>query len=185
MDTSELKSATRKAAEGDERAAASLFDHYHPRLYRYALAKLGSHADADEIAAEVFARALRDIDRFRWRGGGFEAWIFRIASNLVVDKVRTAARERVGHDPDFDPGATIESGPESLAVEAESSAELRAKLDRLAPDQREVLVLRFAAQLNTNEVGRVMGRRPNAVRQLQFRALTSLRQMMTEEVNVP
>lgn len=62
------------AAEGDERGA-SLFDHYHPRLYRCALAKLGSHAVADEVAAEVFAPALRDLDRFRWRGGGFEAWI--------------------------------------------------------------------------------------------------------------
>jgi RNA polymerase sigma-70 factor (ECF subfamily) len=63
-----------RAAEGDERGA-SLFDHYHPRLYRYALAKLGSHAVADEVAAEVFAPAPRDLDRFRWRGGGFEAWI--------------------------------------------------------------------------------------------------------------
>jgi RNA polymerase sigma-70 factor (ECF subfamily) len=185
LDTSELKSATRKAAEGDERAAASLFDHYHPRLYRYALAKLGSHADADEVAAEVFARVLRDLDRFRWRGGGFEAWIFRIASNLVVDRVRPAARKRVGHDPRIDPRPAAEFGPESLAVEAESSAELRAKLELLAPDQREVLVLRFAAELDTHEVGRVMGRRPNAVRQLQFRALSSLRQMMSEEVNVP
>jgi RNA polymerase sigma factor (sigma-70 family) len=185
LDTSELKSATRKAAEGDERAAASLFDHYHPRLYRYALAKLGSHADADEVAAEVFARALRDLDRFRWRGGGFEAWIFRIASNLVVDKIRGAGRERLGHDPHMDPRPATESGPEALAVEAESSAELRAKLELLAPDEREVLVLRFAAQLDTREVGRVMGRRPNAVRQLQFRALSSLRELMLEEVNVP
>ena len=53
-------------------------------------------------------------------------------------------------------------------------------LEALAPDQREVVLLRFAADLDTNEVGRVMDRNPNAVRQLQFRALQRLREMVGE-----
>lgn len=175
MDTTELKQAVRDAAKGDETAAASLFDHYHPRVFRYALAKLRRRADAEDVAAETFARVLRDLDRFKWRGGGFEAWIFTVASNLVVDHVRRSGREVATETVLGDAGGPREPTPEDMAVHSELSRELRSLLEDLVPEQREVLLLRFAAGLDTKEAGEVMGRKPNAVRQLQFRALANLR----------
>ena len=175
MDTTELKQAVQDAARGDETAAAKLFDHYHPRVFRYALAKLRRRADAEDVAAETFARVLRDLERFRWRGGGFEAWIFTVASNLVVDHVRRSGRELATETVLEDTVGPRPETPEDVAVTAELSRELRSLLEDLVPEQREVLLLRFAAGLDTKEAGEVMGRKPNAVRQLQFRALANLR----------
>jgi RNA polymerase sigma-70 factor (ECF subfamily) len=170
-----LKREVRRAARGDRDAAASLFDHYHPRVYRYALAKLGKPIDAEDVAAETFARVLRDLDHFRWKGGGFEAWLFRIAANLVVDHVRKGNRELTG-DEITQELQEVGPTPEQLALHRETSKELDELLGELPPDQREVLLLRFAAGLDSEETGRVMNRRANAIRQLQFRALTSLRE---------
>lgn len=174
----------RRAAAGDEAAAARLFDHFYPRVYRYAVAKLGRPADAEDVAAETFARSLKGFDRFRWRGAGFEAWIFRIAANLVVDRVRMSSREAVGIDPlgevDVDP-----ISPEQAFLRAEEDERVRALLATLPPNQREVVVLRFAAGLDTKEVAIVMGRNANAIRQLQHRALERLRSLTAEEVSHP
>ena len=112
--------------KGDRVAAGRLFDEYHPRVYRYALAKLGEPHTAEDIAAETFARVLRDLDRFRWRGAGFDAWLFRIAHNLVMDHFRRAQREA--------PDDTVQTEemdlrtPEMAALESELSDEVREML---------------------------------------------------------
>lgn len=175
MDSDDLREVVRAAARGDADAAGTLFDLYYPRLYSYALAKLRRPADAEDIAAETFARVIRDLDHFQWRGGGFAPWIFRIAFNLIVDRSRKRAREETWAE--FDAGE-VDHSAEIAYLEIETSAELGAYLAQLTADQREVLLLRFVAGLDTDEVARVMHRRPNAVRQLQFRALSSLRRLM-------
>lgn len=179
METAELRNHVRRAARGDEQAAGLLFDHYYPRVFRYARGKLGRDVDAEDVAAETFARVLRGLDKFRWKGAGFEAWLFRIAANLIVDAHRRSGRELVEATmPELE--APLGDLPETLVLRAESAGGLRTLLERLAPDQREVLLLRFAADMDTTEVGRVMDRNANAVRQLQFRALHRLREL-TEE----
>ena len=183
MEPRDLKRAVRRAAKGDEPSAGELFDEFYPRVYRYALAKLGNQVDAEDVAAETFAKVLRGLDRFVWRGGGFEAWIFRIASSVVVDQVRFRARESLSAAPDDHEPSDVQAWePETAFLFAEAGDEVRTALAALPGDQREVLVLRFAAGLDTKETGEVMGRKANAIRQLQFRALQHMRELMTEEV---
>ena len=175
----ELKRAVRQAAGGDEQAAGLLFDTYYPRVVRYAMAKLGRTADAEDVAAETFAKVLRDLGRFSWRGAGFEAWLFRIAANLVVDQVRRSGREHLS-DNVLDSEAAQELSPEDFVVAGEVRDELREALAQLPTEQREVLILRFAAGLDTGEAAATMGKKANAIRQLQFRALKNLRELMPE-----
>ncbi|MFN2595277.1 MAG: sigma-70 family RNA polymerase sigma factor [Actinomycetota bacterium] len=182
MDIDQLRDNVRRAVKGDGRAASALFDEFHPRIYRYALSKLRSAQDADDVASETFARVLRDLGRFRWKAGGFEAWIFRIASNLVVDHVRHSSRERPGSDP-LPERESLDPRPEELVLTGELVADLTSLLDRLVPDQREVLLLRFAAGLDTSETATVMGKKVNATRQLQFRAIQNLRALMAEKAD--
>ena len=179
MEATELRTHVRRAARGDEQAAGVLFDHYYPRVFRYARGKLGRDVDAEDVAAETFARVLRGLDKFKWKGAGFEAWLFRIASNLVVDVHRKGGRESAQAEP-AEQEAPASELPETLVLRAEQVGGLRQMLDALAPDQREVVLLRFAADLDTHEVGEVMDRNANAVRQLQFRALQKLREMARE-----
>lgn len=178
MDNRELRQEVRRAATGDEESAAYLFDTYHPRVYRYALAKLGARSDAEDVAAETFAVVLRELPRFRWKGAGLEAWLFRIAANLVIDHVRRGGKEWASSDGFIGPEVPYDRTPEKQVLEREMSREVVEMLDHLTSEQREVLLLRFAAGLDTNEAAAAMGRKPNAVRQLQFRALAALRQHM-------
>lgn len=182
MNERSLKKLVRNAAHGDEESAGELFDLYHTRVYRYAASKLRDPGSAEDVASETFARVLRDLDRFKWRGAGFEAWLFRIASNLVTDHVRKNRRESP-QPSTLETDDTVElRTPEWAVIEGETTERLNGMLAVLPQDQREVLVLRFAGGLETEEIGAVMGRKPNAVRQLQFRALQQLRGRMRDGV---
>ncbi len=181
MDARELKRDVRRAATGDRAAAGRLFDRYYGRVYRYALAKLANTAAAEDVASETFAAMLSNLGRFRWRGAGFEAWLFRIASNLVVDHVRRSARETAVDEP---AELVDEAGPEQAFLASDRQRRLVGLIAELVPDQQEVLYLRFAAGLDTNQVAEILDREPNAVRQLQFRALQNLRALAQEGVEI-
>ena len=185
MEEAQLKALVRKASRGDEDAAALLFDEYYPRVYRYAAARLGQGPSAEDAASETFAKVVRELGRFKWRGAGFEGWLFRIARNVIVDMQRRGGREMPAAEIAEPAEASQEGLPEDTLVNVESAVELRALLDRLPPEQREVLLLRFGAGLDTNETGRAMDRNANAVRQLQLRALRNVRAMIPEGVTRP
>ncbi|MQB01227.1 MAG: sigma-70 family RNA polymerase sigma factor [Actinobacteria bacterium] len=179
MEPRDLKRAVRRAARGDEPSAGELFDAFYPRVYRYALAKLGDPADAEDVAAETFAKVLKGLHRFGRKGGGLDAWIFRIASNVVVDQLRFRIRETgIGVPDGVDERTEPHLEPEGAFLLPEIRDELREALGSLPGDQRESLLLRFAAGLDTKECGKVMGRRANAVRRLQFRGLQGMRDLM-------
>ena len=175
----DLKQEVRRAARGDKDAARLLFDNYYPRVYRYAKSRVGSAEDAEDIAAETFASVVRGLPSFKWKGGGFEAWLFRIAYNLIIDHYRTWEREQTAeYSFDEEDGRS----PEVAFFEGELAKVLNEMLGSLSPDQRDVLLLRFAAELTTEEIAHVMHRKKNAIRQLQFRALETLRRHMHEEL---
>src|SRR5579883_2407674 len=77
-----------EAAKQDSHAFALLYDRYVERVYRYCYRRLGSHADAEDTTSQTFHRALEAIASYEVRGAPFEAWLFRIAHNLVVDRSR-------------------------------------------------------------------------------------------------
>jgi RNA polymerase sigma-70 factor (ECF subfamily) len=182
VDRSDLRQQVKRAARGDQDAAALIFDAYYGRVYRYAYGRLGNPSDAEDVAAETFARVLRDLGRFRWKGAGFEAWLFRIASNLVVDRTREASKEMVDEAKVAAQEAVLAESPETEVIRRELATNLGSMLDDLVPEQREVLLLRFAADLDTAEVAEVMDKNTNAIRQLQFRALQRMRDKMSEGV---
>lgn len=169
-----------RATKGDRAAASELFDRYYPRVHRYALAKLRDPSNAEDVAAETFSRVVRELRRFKWKGAGFEAWLFRIASNVIVDQARRAGREAALGDASDNVEVPGGRTPEDAVLMNELTDELNGILAQLPPDQQEVLILRCAAQLSTEEICRTMGRSANAVRQLQFRALENMRARMLQ-----
>jgi RNA polymerase sigma-70 factor (ECF subfamily) len=182
VEISDLRKQVKSAARGDENAAAVLFDAYYGRVFRYAYGRLGNESDAEDVAAETFARVVRDLGKFRWKGAGFEAWLFRIASNLVIDRTRKASKEMVDEAMVAEREAVAPDSPETEVLRRELAADLSSLLDALVPEQREVLLLRFAADLDTIDVARVMEKNTNAIRQLQFRALQKIREKMAHGV---
>jgi RNA polymerase sigma-70 factor (ECF subfamily) len=160
----------------DERLAA-LFDSCYPRLARYAYARTGNQADAEDIASEVFVRAFESLHSYRDKGAPLEAWLFRIARNLVIDRYRRAARiDRVVDDDEHEPQG--DDDPAGKAEQRVLMRDVNDALQRLTPDQREVVSLRFFGGLSSREVAGVLNKKDGAVREMQRAALERLRQLL-------
>ncbi len=181
-----LGSSGREAAQATADALAASYDEYYDRIARYAYARTGNRDVAEDLAGEVFARAVESIDSFRDQGVPIGAWLFRIAHNLVIDHYRRSAKRR--HEPLEEAYAV--AGADDPAAETEHALameQVRASMALLNPAQQEVITLRFLGELSAEEAGAIMGRTSGAIRELQRTAMTALRAHMgarkdTEEV---
>lgn len=159
-----------EAAQQDPSRFAELYEKNFHRVYAFVARRLRNRAEAEDVTAEVFHEALRNLGRFQWRGTPFAAWLLRIAANTVADRRERASR--LGEISADDPLG--ETGP-SVQAEAENRAMLFQLVDRLPPDQRLVIFRRFVDQKSAREIAEELGRSEGAVKQLQFRALETLR----------
>ncbi|MGH2829967.1 MAG: RNA polymerase sigma factor [Actinomycetota bacterium] len=174
MSEHELRACVDRAVEGNRDALGALFDQFFQRVYRFAYVRLGSVSDAEEATQETFTQMVRSIGRFRWRGSTFEAWLFRIARNIVSDEHRRRVRRAEDLRSEVAEGAAAPSAEDSAVARVEADR-IRALLATLPEQQRRVLELRFAAGLSADDAGRVLGKSAGAVRIQQMRALQSLR----------
>jgi len=135
--------------------------------------------DPDGLANETLLRAFRGIARFEGPAVAFRAWVFSIGHCRLVDERRAAARRPL-------------CGPLSAATDVIGDAEadafdrlgddwVHATLDTLAPDQRDVLLLRVVADLDIAQVAAALGKTPGAVKALQHRGLAALRRKLSAE----
>lgn len=169
-----------EAAQREPACFAELYETYFELLYAYVARRVRNRAETEDLTAEVFRKALANLPRYKWTGAPFAAWLFRIASNLIADRAKRAAREgsaepslTVGLEPRGQPGST--QTQQTDLEECERRADLFRLVDELANDQRRVLIMRFAGEKSIAEIARELGRSEGAVKQLQFRALENLR----------
>lgn len=130
--------------------------------------------DSDAAANEVLLRVFRSLPRFAGGQSDFRSWVFTIAHNFLLDERRRSAKEPRQVALDSVPD-TATDGDDSSGGRAVGQLGALQLLARLNPDQREVLVLRFVADLSIEDVAVLMRRRVGAVKALQRRALDNLR----------
>jgi len=154
-----------EAARADPARFLDLYERHFHRVWAYVIRRTESRAEAEDITSEVFRRALENLHGYEWRGTPFLAWLFRIAANALAHR-----REKRGR----------ESGdPLPEAAEPDEQLERRAMLfqlvERLPDVQRRVIELRYVEQKSLHEVAEELGRTEGAVKQVQRRALETLR----------
>jgi len=174
---------SRQLKNVDETALNRLYEENFERIYRYILLKVGNQMEAEDLTQQVFLNAIRSFSTFEDRGMPVSAWLFRIAHNLVVDLLRKKSkRESVSLE---DPRVKSVSGEDALdMVERNFNInELRQAVDQLTDAQKEVIHLRFAAELSIGEVARLMGRSEGAVKALQHSAIKALRKILVRPVD--
>lgn len=162
-----------ETAQRDPRHFADLYRMHFDRVYAYVARRVATRSDAQDLTAEVFQQALANLGRFEWRGVPFAAWLYRIAANAVTDHHHRTVRDQ-----------NVPSNPEP-GREGHESAERRASLYHavraLPANQRRVIEMRFAEDRSIAEIARMLGRSEGAVKQLQFRALGSLRARLDQD----
>jgi RNA polymerase sigma-70 factor (ECF subfamily) len=169
-----------RARRRDQVAFTALYDQFLGPVYRYVLYRVGSRLDAEDLSEQVFLQAWAAIDRFRWQGKPFLAWLYTLAHNLVIDWRRRAKPVQSLDDDDYP------LDPESLSAARAMTQWLDADLlapaiGQLTPDQQEVINLKFVQGFDTSQVARLMGKSEGTIRALQFRALHSLRRELERQ----
>ncbi len=162
-----------EAAQKDPARFAELYENNFERVYAYVVRRVGDRAETEDLTSEVFHHALANLQRFEWRGIPFAAWLYRIAANLISDRWQRSGREVADE-------AQMELAQVSPAEieEVERKATLFRLVDTLPAEQRRVVVLRFVEEKSIKEVAREIRKTEGAVKQLQFRAISSLRARM-------
>lgn len=175
-----------RRARRDPEAFAVLYTRYVDSIFRYTYRRLGTREQAEDATSQVFHKAYSSLGRFQ--GGSFRAWLFTIAHNVVIDSYRRGRPSWSLDDASEIPDR--ERSPEELAIAADERRTLHECVRLLAPDQRRVVELRLAG-LTGAEIAQVLDRNVGAVKMLQHRAMTRLRELMgahsttgtTKEVN--
>ena len=162
-----------EAAQQDPARFADLYEINFERVYAYVVKRVHDRAETEDLTSEVFQQALANLNRFEWRGIPFAAWLFRIATNLISDRWQRSGREVADED-------AIQSAPASPAEieEVERRATLFRLIETLPAEQKKVVILRFVEQKSIREVAQAIRKTEGAVKQLQFRALSTLRARM-------
>lgn len=172
MDDSELI----KRAKTDKDAFGQLYERYADKIYNYVYYRTGNVADAEDLTARVFMRAMKHIGNYDDRGVPFSAWLYRIAHNLVANWHRDRSRRKIMSLDDVSQWNFQEDGPESLTQFLEDREALLATIRRLPADRQELLILKFVERLSNKEIGDIMDRSEGAIKSLYHRTLLSLRE---------
>jgi RNA polymerase sigma-70 factor, ECF subfamily len=166
-------------ASGEPDAFAELYDFYLPRIYGFVYRRVQDRCLAEDLTSMTFQRALENVRRANFRNESFGGWLYRVASNAVVDHIRRDGR--------FVSLGKIEGSdePADLALDAMAAAldrdQLRRALSCLSSSYREVLVLRFYDDLDVSEICAVLGCSREALAVRIHRALRALRMAVAKE----
>jgi RNA polymerase sigma-70 factor (ECF subfamily) len=156
-----------EAAQKDPRRFDELYERNFDRVYAFIARRVRDRHETEDVTAEVFQHALANLSKFEWRRVPFAVWLYRIAANLIADRWKKLSRETidsVGDDLD-----------QSNWPDIERRAMLFQLVDNLPVDQRSVIIKRFVEERSIREIAQEFGRSEGAIRQLQYRALETLR----------
>jgi RNA polymerase sigma-70 factor (ECF subfamily) len=169
-----------RVQSGDETALSELYLLYFEPIYTYTRMSLRDRHEAEDVTQQVFIKAIQGLPTLEIKTCvSFRAWLFRIARNVLVDTVRK--RERLSPEAPDQIGRRRElaEDPEAEPILSWlSDADLTLFLERLPPNQRDVLTLRYMLDMEIDNIAEVVGKTPKAVRRLQERALDTLEERL-------
>ncbi len=172
-------SLVRRAVQRDREAFASLYDRHVEHVYKHIYYMVSNKSDAEDITQEVFIRAWKYIDKYRYRGVPFVAWLIKIARNLIVDHYHYKARKK--EVPLVEPEALIQTGetnPEAITEASLNRSHIRKAILKLKGEKQTVILMRFIDGFSYKEIAKVLNKSEGAVRVIQYRALNELRHML-------
>ena len=168
-------------AKRDAEAFGELYERYADRIYNYIFYRTGDIAEAEDLTARVFYRALGHMDEYQARGAPFAAWLYRIAHNLVANWYRDRSRHKNIRLDDIASLAERAAGPHHLAEQNEETQTLLRAIRKLPAERQQLLILKFGDELANDEIAQIMGRSEGAVKSLYHRTLLALREELAEE----
>ncbi len=166
-----------QARRGNQEAISQIYESYFAPIYQFIRLRVDDAALAEDLAAEVFVKFIgalrgRNAPRQTLRG-----WLFRVARHVLHDHYAKAGQFATATLEEWLPAPSLDD-PEAQLIRALDRDQIRRAIRMLTAEQQEVLILRFGQRLSLQETADIMGKRVNAVKSLQFRAVDHLRQTL-------
>ena len=158
------------AARKDPDAFGALYRLYVEKVYRYLYSRMGNVAEAEDITAQAFLAAYESFAGFH-REEHFASWLFAIARNKATDYYRQQKKlSPLGLTEDL----AVENDPINEVIQSEQSLALAKLIQTLPEEERELLQLRFLAELSFPEIAHLLHRNEEAVKKSIYRLLARL-----------
>jgi len=166
-----------EAAKTDPCAFGELYERYYARVYRYVYHRLGNAPDAEDVTGLIFMKALEAMPTYQSKRSSFAPWLFRIARNAVIDHYRRRRKLSAFDEVEL---PSKDGDPALDVLNAERRAELRVLVEHLSEDQRDVVLMRYSADLSFPEIAITLNKNEPAVRMLLHRGLRKLKAVMDD-----
>ncbi|MEM8859629.1 MAG: sigma-70 family RNA polymerase sigma factor, partial [Chloroflexota bacterium] len=175
------KRLIKQAKAGDRKALGDLSDLHQPAIYRYLVYRVRDAALAEDITAEVFVTMVRKLHTFEDRGRPFLAWLYTIAGNAIRMHFR---KQKVEFSPFSEEMIDQNAAPDQIADKRLTHERLLAFIPHLTEEQSQVIFMKFMDGFSNREIAKVLGKTEGSIKALQHRALATLRNLLTQEVNI-
>lgn len=143
--------------------------------------RLHGAPEPDDVASEVFISVFKSITRFSGDADQFRSWVFTIAHHRLVDDRRRQSRRPATVPLDVESQSPVGGDAEGEAMRGLGVERARQLLEGLAPEQRDVLLLRLVADLTVPQIAASLGKSEGSVKALQRRGLAALRRQLEQE----
>lgn len=140
-------------AISDETAFVELYEYFFPRVYNFIFARLKSFADADDVTSVTFIKMTENLTNYNPDKAAFSTWLFRIATNSLIDHTRLHSKTKETEwDDSFESAAPENEEPESVIMKSETSRELLSALNKLNERELRIIELKFWGGLDSRRV---------------------------------
>ena len=172
-----------RARRGDADAFEQLVVAYRDQVFRLALRMCGSEAVAEVVAQEAFLSAWKALPNFRGESQ-FSTWLYQLTTHAAIDLMRREKRQIAAADITEVNAADPAPSPQQQAEQSEQREIVRDAILQLAPEQREVVVLRFMEELSYEEIGAVLKLPSGTVKSRLNRAKAQLKEILSKSGNL-
>src|SRR5438132_13581492 len=153
--TTYIRRLVERGQQGERGALEELYLIHFDRIYSYLHMSVGNKHDAEDLTTQTFLKMLESINRFRWQSAPFSAWLFRIAHNLAMDHFRARKRWQPEEEVPEPPGSE-EPSAELEAMQSIGRQSMLELIDKLSPEQQQVLTLKFVFNFANADVAKVL-----------------------------
>jgi RNA polymerase sigma-70 factor (ECF subfamily) len=173
----DLSNLITRAQNGDKDAFGQIYSIFYQRIFRFCKFNTKQNATAQDICQETFFKAWKSLPSFSQKGGSFQAYLFKIARNLIIDMSRKKKEERL---PDYFDVVSDEHVEEKVERD-EKTAKVQQALAQLNEIDRQIVILHYFEDMTQIEVARVIGVKEGNIRVKTHRVLKKLKEIIGEE----
>lgn len=169
------------AATRDIQAFSELYEYYFPLIYNYIYARIGEGDKTDDLTSQVFEKIVTKINSYNPAYGAFSTWIFKIAQNTIIDYYRKNNRITVVYTEGYTDISFDDDPLDEMIILREEKKNLLDCLSKLSDRERNIIALKFWAQLSNLEISEVVKESSNHVAVILYRAIKKLKHLMLEK----